>query len=64
MPIVLYKCAKCKAVRDSYKEAKKCEQTHLSASAVREIEYIIGAYPFRVIITFPDGVEREYIKQD
>ena len=64
MPIIQYKCAKCKAVRDSYNEAEKCEQAHLSALSVREIEYLVGAYPFRVMITFPDGVEREYIKQD
>jgi len=51
-------------VRSSYEEAERCEKTHLSASAVREVEYVMGAYPFRVIITFPDGEEREYIKED
>ena len=63
-PIIEYKCAKCKMRRDSYEEAEKCEQTHLSAVAVKEIEYHLGAYPFRVIITFPDGSECEYVKQD
>jgi len=64
MPIVQYKCSKCKMVRNSYKEAKKCEQSHLPAISMRDVEYRVGAYPFRVIITFSDGEEREYIKQD
>jgi hypothetical protein len=64
MPLIEYKCAKCKMRCDSYEEAEKCEQTHLPACTVREIEYRLGAYPFRVIIAFPDGQEREYVKQD
>jgi hypothetical protein len=31
---------------------------------VRELEYKHGAYPFRVALTFPDGKEREYVKED
>jgi len=64
MPIVLYKCSKCKMFRDSYEEAERCEQSHLSAVSVKELEYRLGAYPFRVMLTFPDGKEREYVKQD
>ena len=51
-------------VRDSYEEAEKCEQSHLSAVSVKELEYRLGAYPFRVRLTFPDGKEREYLKED
>ena len=64
MPIRYYKCAKCKTTKGSYKEAEKCEQSHFSAVSVKEIEYRMGAYPFRVILTFPDGEEVEYIKHD
>jgi len=64
MPITIYKCSKCKMTRDSYKDAVRCEKTHLAAVSVREVEYILGPYPFRVIITFPDGKEFEYIKED
>ena len=64
MPIIEYKCALCKIKRDSYKEAKRCEKSHLAAVSVREIEYRFGAYPFRVILTFPDGKELEYTKED
>ena len=46
--------------RKSYKDAKNCEASHLSAVSVKEIEYILGPYPFRVILTFPDGKELEY----
>jgi len=64
MPITHYLCAKCRMKRDSYEDAERCEQSHLSAVAVREIEYRIGAYPFRVMISFPDGKELEYTKED
>ena len=60
MPITLYKCSKCRAVRDSYKDAVKCEKSHLSAVSVKEIEYTVGAYPFRIMVSFPDGKEYEY----
>ena len=63
-PLVYYKCAKCKMTRDSYEEAEKCEQSHLSASFIKELEYRIGAYPFRVALTFSDGKEREYTAAD
>jgi len=62
MPIRYYKCAKCKMTRNSYKDAERCEKSHLSVVSVKEIEYRMGEYPFRVILTFPDGKELEYIK--
>lgn len=63
-PLVIYKCSLCRLVRDSYDGAEKCEQTHLNAESVKALEYRLGAYPFRVLLTFPDGKEHEYIKQD
>ena len=50
--------------RDSFEEAERCEQSHLSALSVRELEYKFGPYPFRVVLVFPDGKEREYISDD
>lgn len=64
MPLTFYKCAKCKMVRDSYEEAARCEKSHLAAVSVKELEYRLGAYPFRVVLTFPDGKEHEYVKED
>ena len=64
MPIVIYKCSKCKMVRGTFEEAEMCEKSHLSAVSVRELEYMLGAYPFRVALAFPDGKEREYIVDD
>jgi len=63
-PLVYYKCAKCKMTRDSYEEAERCEKSHLSAVSVKELEYRLGAYPFRVALVFPDGREREYVIAD
>ena len=62
MPIRYYKCSKCKITKESYKEAEKCEKSHLSAVSVKEIEYRTGAYPFRLMLTFPDDKKVEYIK--
>jgi hypothetical protein len=50
--------------RDSYEDAERCEKSHLSAVSVRELEYRHGAYPFRVALKFPDGKEKEYVKDD
>jgi len=50
--------------RESFEDAEKCEKSHLAAVSVKEIEYVLGAYPFRVMLTFPDGKEREYQKVD
>jgi hypothetical protein len=64
VPIVIYKCSRCKITRDSYEDAERCEKSHLSAVSVKELEYRMGAYPFRVALTFPDGKEREYVLAD
>lgn len=64
MPITYYKCALCKMQRDSYEEAERCEKTHLQAQEVKALEYVLGPYPYRVSILFPDGKEREYTKVD
>jgi hypothetical protein len=63
-PLVFYKCPKCKSIRDTFEEAEKCESAHLSAVSVRELEYKFGAYPYRVILVFPDGKEKEYINDE
>jgi hypothetical protein len=64
VPIVIYRCSKCKITRDNYEDAERCEKSHLSAVSVKELEYRIGAYPFRVALVFPDGKEREYVMAD
>jgi len=51
-------------VRGSYEEAERCEASHLSALSVRELEYKLGAYPYRVMLSFPDGIDREYVSVD
>ena len=51
-------------IRESYEEAERCEQSHLSAVCVKELEYRLGAYPSRVMLAFPDGKEREYVVAD
>ena len=47
--------------RESYEDAERCEQSHLSAVSVQNLEYKFGAYPARVALLFPDGKEQEYI---
>ena len=60
MPDVIYKCSKCKITCKSYHEAERCEQSHLSPVSIKAEAYRIGPYPFRVVLSFPDGQEREY----
>jgi len=50
--------------RDTFDDAERCERSHLPAVSVRELEYRLGAYPFRVALLFADGKEREYIADD
>jgi len=45
-------------------DAVKCENSHLAAVSVRELEYRSGAYPFRISLMFPDGKECGYITDD
>ena len=59
-PLVLYKCSVCRMDRNSYEDAEHCEATHLKAVSVKEQEYILGPYPSRVVLSFPDGTEHEY----
>jgi hypothetical protein len=51
-------------IRDTFEEAEKCEDSHISAVSVRELEYTFGAYPCHVALVFPDGKEKEYISED
>ena len=59
-PMIIYKCSKCKMERASYKEAEECEASHLAAISVEPAQYILGPYPSKVVLTFPDGMKREY----
>jgi len=59
-PITFYQCSKCHRNHKTYEDAERCEKSHLSAVSVKETEYRVGAYPFRVILTFSDGKEIEY----
>jgi len=59
-PLIIFKCSKCNTVRGSYSEAERCEESHLSAVSVTSLDYMLGPYPVRVVLTFPDGIEREY----
>ncbi|GHU61026.1 hypothetical protein FACS1894171_2960 [Clostridia bacterium] len=41
-----------------------CEKSHLRAAAVRNYEYRLGAYPWRVTLIFPDGEVRTYVIEE
>ena len=60
-PIITYKCGKCKMTRGSYKDAEMCERSHLRAAAVKNYEYRLGTYPWRITLLFPNGKERAYV---
>ena len=60
MPLAYYKCAKCKHIFDSYKEALECENSHPIPVEVRVKTYTIRPYPYAVEVTFSDGVKKVY----
>jgi hypothetical protein len=65
MPVlVFYKCSVCGMTRDTFEDAERCEKSHLSAVSVRNLEFILGAYPYRVALLFPDGKECTYVAED
>ena len=63
-PVVIYVCSKCRMSHVTFEAAEWCEDSHLPVTSARSLEYRRGAYPFRVVLTFPDGREREYVMDD
>ena len=61
MPLTIYKCSKCKSTHNDFGDADKCEKSHLPVTSVREMEYLYSPYPMRLMVSFPDGREREYV---
>ena len=64
MPLTFYKCSRCNTAYKTYDKAERCEKSHLSVVSMKETVYSIGAYPVRVILTFADGYEVEYMIDD
>lgn len=65
MPTAFYLCDKCHRKFDHEKAAVECEATHFTAATIFEpLEYVLGPYPFRIRLTFPDGIKKTYTKDD
>jgi transposase-like protein len=64
MPIVEYKCNKCKKVWDNYADARACEKSHLRVKSAHALRFVRGAYPLTVEVTFENGVTKTYIAEE
>ena len=60
MPIVCYRCSKCRREFEKRQEAEKCEAAHLTPLSVKVVSYTVRPYPFSVEIAFNDGSKRIY----
>ena len=64
MPIHFFRCNKCRKEYKSFKEAKNCENTHLSPVSAKAVSYTVMPFPYQVEITFNNGERRLYAAED
>jgi len=64
MPLLFYRCRKCKREFDNFRDAKNCETAHPHPVAIRSVSYTIKYWPYQVEVTFNDGSKRLYNADD
>jgi len=64
MPLVFYKCRKCKREYSDFQDAKNCEMSHLQPVSVRAVQYTIRHWPYQVEVLFDDGSKKIYNADD
>ena len=60
MPLIFFKCRKCKREFNNFQDAKNCEMAHLNPVSVRNVQYTIKRWPYQVEVLFNDGSKRLY----
>jgi len=61
MPLIFFRCEKCRREFPSREDAEKCEAAHVSAVSVAVKVCGIHEYPYSVDVTFSNGETREYV---
>ena len=64
MPLISYRCRKCKREFNNFQDAKNCETAHPQPVAIRNVSYTIKYWPYQVEVTFNDGSKRLYNADD
>jgi hypothetical protein len=64
MPVVFYRCSKCRKEFNSHKAAKSCENSHLIPTSAKAVSYTIKPFPYSIEVTFNNGERRVYNAQD
>jgi len=64
MPLIFFRCRKCKREFNNFQDAKNCEMAHLHPVSVRDVKYTIKHWPYQVEVIFNDGSKRLYNADD
>ena len=64
IPLVFYRCAKCRREYDSSGDAEKCEVEHLTVVEAHVKGYGIHPYPYELEVTFNNGEKRVYLAEN
>jgi len=64
MPLIFFRCRKCKREFNSFQDAKDCEMKHLRPVSVSVVQYTIKDWPYQVEVLFDDGSTRLYNADD
>jgi len=64
MPLVFFKCRKCKREFNNFQDAKNCEMSHLQPVSVRIVQYTIRDWLYQVEVLFDDGSTKLYNAED
>jgi len=60
LPLITFKCRKCKREFNNFHEAKNCEAAHPQPVSTRNVQYTVKHWPYQVEVTFNDGTKRLY----
>ncbi|MCL2708367.1 MAG: hypothetical protein FWF03_04530, partial [Defluviitaleaceae bacterium] len=60
MPLMFFRCRKCKHEFKNLHDAKNCEAAHPQPVSIRNVSYTVKNWPYQVEVTFNDGSKRLY----
>jgi len=61
MPLIFFRCEKCRREFPSREAAEKCEAEHLAVVSATVKTHSIHQYPYALEVTFSNGETREYV---
>lgn len=64
MPLVFYRCARCRREFDKLEGAQGCEDSHAGVLKAAAKLYTVDPYPFTIDVQFSDGQSRVYVLEE